>query len=114
MFLHVFILLLVAAFVHKTANFAIGLCHRHALTRRRHLTIAWLFSVAGFAITIGAAATYYDSAVPLLIGIVSFLIGLAYGALFATLCSAKRINKYAAWVSGAGQRFVADLPHYPG
>jgi hypothetical protein len=103
--LHVLILLLVAAFVHKKATFAIGLCD--------NLAVAWLLSIAGFALTIGAAIAYYDSAIPLLTGLATFLVGLVYGAFFASVCGAKRIDKYAAWVTGAGENFLAVLPSYP-
>jgi hypothetical protein len=111
--LHVFILLLVLLFVTKRADFVIGLCHKHADLRRRHLAIAWLLAVGGFALTVGAAIAYVDSPIPLLTGLAVFVLGLGYGAIFATVCRAKRIDKSAAWISGAGQRFLAELPRYP-
>jgi hypothetical protein len=111
--LHVFILLLVLLFVHKRADFTVGLCHKHADIRRRHLATSWLLSVAGFALTVGAAIIYLDSPWPILIGLAVFVLGLGYGAIFATVCRAKRIDKYAAWITGAGRNFLAALPGFP-
>jgi hypothetical protein len=101
--------LIVALIAQKKAQFTLGLCAAHAQRRRRRILTAWLLSGVGVALVILVASNNW-SAYAALIGVFMLLAGLICGVTYASICGAKRIDGYAAWITGAGRPFLASLP----
>jgi hypothetical protein len=108
-------LLLVALFVQNRATFTVSLCDEHGRRRRTHLLIAWSIGLAGVAaFFFGAIYLPHDAGPFVGVAVLLIITGSIYGGFMAGLASARKIDKQAAWVTGAGNPFRDSLPDVTG
>jgi hypothetical protein len=103
---------IVAICVRKKAVIHIGLCEAHRTERKWFITGSWMAALLGLGLLIAGIAGYGGWLA--LVGIVLLLGAAICGAAKGPVVSAARIDGGFAWVKGAGQPFLADLPEWNG
>jgi hypothetical protein len=102
------IYIIAALIVRKSATFYIGVCPEHRRIRT-HATIAgWLTFLGGLMLIISAVVL--ETWTLAIVGLMTMLLGTAYGLMRARLISPKHINKTEARIRGVGEGFLAALP----
>jgi hypothetical protein len=110
--INLLVYLAVALSIRKKALLHVGLCETHRTARKRAIIGTWLSVLTGIAMIIGGIA--WNSVILGLLGVVLFLGGLIVGLYKARIVSPTKINKEYAWVKGAGEPFLAELPEWTG
>lgn len=100
-----------ALIVRKKARFALPLCWEHAGARRRNIFVAWALAVGGIVLLFLAASSFTWSVLMGWTGFAWIVAGVIYGVTMGNVCGAKRIDGYAAWLTGASRAYLDSLPH---
>lgn len=113
---HLFIYIILALVMRKTATIYIGLSDEWFARRRRTILISWISVLLSFVL-IGVGFANVDTGNNLvwliLVGFVLFFGGLIYGLIAARMVSAKRIDDTYVWLKGVHPDFLAKLPPWP-
>ena len=110
---HLFIYIILALALRKTATIYIGLSDEWFARRRRAIIIGWGLLIGGMVALITGIA-YVESVdlawLLILAGIMIGLGGALYGAFAARMVAPKRITDTYIWLKGVHPDFLADLP----
>ncbi len=108
----------------RQVNIHVGLCHRHfSRYRKPRLVLGWLFAAAGLALcATGFAKLLSDSHATRsdlfgreFFGLTALAISAALFFVKAPYVWGQKANATAAWIGGAGERFLRPLsPINPG
>lgn len=112
------IYVIVVVIVRQSIPVSAGICERHRAQQRRSLFIAWLLVFGGLLSMILAGcllgAARHRFSLPLLLGgIAAIAVGALYGVLGPRLLWPERIDSYFAWINGACDAYLAELPEVP-
>jgi len=105
------ILLIVVLIVRKKAVLHIGLCERHRQQRQTAILAGWIGTLGGLAMII--AGGMMSAGWLALAGTIFFLGGAIWGAARGRTIAATKIDRQNVWVSGAGAKFLDELPERP-
>ena len=116
--LHLFIYVILALILRKTATIHIGLSDHWFAKRRRAILISWILVLLSIVlVVIGAMNVNSGDDFGLVwlipVGIFLFIGALLYGLIAARMVVAKRINDRYVWLKGVHPDFLADLPPWP-
>ena len=114
--LNLFLYVLVAMLVHKTAKLRIPLCERHRRRRRLRIVSAWRLVLAGVVTILVAIIVLSSSpdtgiAVPVICsGGVLLLVGMIMGIVGSEVATVQKIDERFVWLTKVAPEFLAELP----
>ena len=115
----IWIYIILALALRKSATIYIGLSNEWFRKRRRAIRIGWLSVLAGIGIfVVGIVSIDRTPALGWLIGIgvLVLLFGAIYGLIAARMVVAQRISDDYVWLKGVHPEYLAGLPewlHHP-
>jgi hypothetical protein len=98
-----------AIVMQKKATVMVPMCSQHLQTRKRNLLIAWGLALGGLAVAIGGPAIASPS-VMIPVGIAVLIAGLIVGTIAANPLKPKKIDAQYAYLKGACEHFLNQLP----
>lgn len=105
---NILVLLIVVMIVRKKAVLHIGLCELHRKQRLQAIIACWIGVLGGITIIVWGAVV--SSGWLAIAGSVFFLTGIVWGIVKGTSVTAVKIEKEMVWLSGAGKKFLEQLP----
>ncbi len=109
--LHLFIYLIVALIVRRTAKIGVPLCEEHRRQRTQAIVVGWSAVLLGFGIIIGAVGLADPYQGPASIGaIFLMLFGLVYGVFRSRVEHVKKIDKQFVLLKKVHPAFLVALP----
>jgi len=112
LFIYVFIYVIVAICVRKRATAQIYLCTHHRQKRRKFIIGAWAAAAGAFVLVFVGGIMSIASLV--VTGVFIFLAAFIGGIFGAAVLRTIRIKGKTVWLAGAGPKFLASLPQWPG
>jgi hypothetical protein len=103
---------IIAMLVRKRTVAMVSICPEHRAKRRNAILIAWALVLGGIVAFIAGAAQ--EMGWLMLAGGVAFFGGIIYGMMRGRLVFANKIDKERVWLSGCGERFLAEFPEWTG
>ncbi len=103
--------IIVAVIVQKSAVVHVGLCPAHRASRRHVIVFFWACFVGSIGLTV--LAVNYESGVLGACALLLFLIALLYALIRARIVTASRIDSNLVWISGVCADYLFDLPTLP-
>jgi hypothetical protein len=121
--INLFLYILVAVIVQKSAKVRFPLCEEHRRRRRWAIAIGWLLGLGGIPVMIAGAAL--SSSVQgqasdsiaiggFVAGLVMIVVGLFVGFIGARVATTMKIDRNFVWLSKVDSRFLWSLPPYGG
>lgn len=100
--------IIVAMLVRKSAVVDVGICEEHRAKRRTAIIIGWSLGLLGLFGVFGAIAM--EEGILALVGLVSSLVGIIWGAIGARVVHPSRIDDHYVWLKGVHPAFLGQLP----
>jgi hypothetical protein len=112
--INLFIYVIVAMIVRKTAKVGIKLCDQHASRRRTGIAMGWILFVVGIVVMFAMGTVKGDAAFIFLFGGIGLMIAAAVVGIATTqTLRPKKIDDYFAWFTGVCPEYLAELPDSP-
>ncbi|MBT3374753.1 MAG: DUF4339 domain-containing protein [Lentisphaerae bacterium] len=105
---------IVAMCIQKKADFTFKLCDKHWGIRRRDRTIAGLALVFGVGLFIGGLVAIENARWVFLVGLAVLLFSGVYGIARGGTVAPSKITETHAFIKGAGDEYLAELPTWEG
>jgi len=111
-FISPLIYVIVALCVRHTAKIEVGLCEEHRRRRSRAIASAWIAILGGFGLIFGGVALVDPEWVPIpvLVGLVTILVGIFIGILGSQVATTKSIDEHHVWLAKANPEYLKMLP----
>lgn len=100
---------ILAVVMQQKATVLVPLCSQHMRSRRRSILIAWGIALAGIGLIV-AAFTLADQSWLSVVGILALVAALFVGMNAANPLRPKRIDRQRAYLKGACEQFLSQLP----
>ena len=110
--LNLLIYAIVAMCVRNKAVVQIGLCETHRVRRKWGMLACWVGVLGGFVVFIGGLIQ--ESGAAVVLGLVMLVGGGIWGAVTGARVSPAKITKETVWLKGVDEKFLAQLPEWPG
>jgi hypothetical protein len=111
---HLFIYVIVALIVRKTAKIEVPLCEAHRAGRTKAILFSWIVALSGIALCFAPAISsdegaYY--AIP--VGVIMVLFSLIFGMIRGRVVTPKKIDDTHVWLKKVSPLYLAELPSLP-
>lgn len=108
--------IILAVILTKKATIHIGLSDEWFAKRRQAILIGWVTALGSIAL--GVIGIVMVDQVPacgwlILVGFITFFVGIIYGAVCARMVSPSRIDDEYVWLKGVCPEYLAELPDWP-